>query len=120
MLSLSLVVSKRSCPRPSSRSRYVQLCRDAGLGKTEMALQAGDRVVVIGVDDQPFEKGVATKDLTATFQKILLVPAPDYGTRLVGAVLGTMVDGDGTDGALRRFGKPSFRSLAWQGTATWT
>lgn len=50
------------------------------LPKAVKGLKPGDRIIIIGTDDQPFETDI--KGLTSVFQKILMVPRPDYGTRL--------------------------------------
>lgn len=41
---------------------------------------AGDRVIVIGVEDNPLNAEM--KDLTSVFQKVINIPRPDYGSRL--------------------------------------
>lgn len=50
------------------------------LPKAVKALKPGDRIVLIGTDNNPFETDV--KGLTSVFQKILMVPLLDYGSRL--------------------------------------
>jgi len=51
------------------------------LPKFIKTISPGDRIVVLGIDDCPF--AADTKDLTSCFQKVLLVPKPNYGTRLM-------------------------------------
>jgi len=43
------------------------------------SLKPGDRVVVIGTENCPYEADI--KALQTVFQKILMVPRPDYGSR---------------------------------------
>ena len=42
-------------------------------------LGPGDRVVLIGTDNNPFDSEM--KGITSVFQKILNIPKPDYGSR---------------------------------------
>eukprot|EP00041_Stephanoeca_diplocostata_P018551 m.389136 g.389136 ORF g.389136 m.389136 type:complete len:852 (-) comp21047_c0_seq2:131-2686(-) len=44
-------------------------------------LNPGDRVLIVGCDDNPADSDM--KALTGVYQKILLVPRPDYGTRIM-------------------------------------
>lgn len=63
------------------KSKYDTAKIKKELPKSIKGLKAGDRVILIGVDDSPFDGDMKTA--SAIYQKMILLPRPDYGSRLM-------------------------------------
>lgn len=67
--------------KKSSKVAYDNTRLKKDLPKAVKGLQPGERVLVLGVDRSPYDTDMKT--LATVFQKILLIPKPDYGSRFL-------------------------------------